>query len=123
MVHHSLAHSGEGLDVFQKTYHHVTAAASCLSAANAQAELDRLLSVCLCKSLPVYVCVPLDVQDEAVVLAEPYPVEDGTAPAVSDAVQLEAAVTLIAHWANSAARPVILADVARDPPRHMHASH
>lgn len=108
IVHHSLAH-GAGFDVFLQMHSHITAGQSILTANNAASEVERLIQVCIRTSLPVYFAVPEDVQTETVNGSRPRPAR--ACAAESDEEALEQAVTLIAHWANAAQRPVILADV------------
>ena len=93
----------------------VTAASTRITAANAQAEIDRCLAVCLSQSLPVYICIPIDVQDEFVQTSaeNTRTVEELIASvSKSETLLLEAAVKLIVAWADGAKRPVILADSA-----------
>ncbi len=107
IVHHTLAH-GADYDVFTRMHASVTAAQTVLAADNAGAEIERVLQACIRGSLPVYINVPEDVATERV--RGPPPAQLASL-AESDLDALSQAVRLIADWANSAARLVILADI------------
>jgi TPP-dependent 2-oxoacid decarboxylase len=115
VVHHSLAR-GADYDVFMRMHQHVTGAAALLTPQNAAAELERVLAVCLRDCVPVYLCVPQDVAEEEACGPAAAPAQ--VPP--SDPEALAQVVRLIADWANSAQRPVVLADIGVQR-AHIHA--
>jgi len=87
----------------------LTAAQAKLTPENAAAEVERVLSVLLTTSLPVYINVPADVGYLPV--APPAQPPSPAAAAPSDPAALAAAVAAVAERWNAAQRPAILADI------------
>lgn len=109
IMHHTLG-TGD-FSVFARMYERVTAAQASLTAANAAAEIDRVLSFCLRRKQPVYISLPVDVA--ATKLKAP---AGPLAPSgyTSDPAALADAVDVVAGMLAGASRPVVLADVGVD---------
>ncbi|MEH2067715.1 MAG: alpha-keto acid decarboxylase family protein [Nostoc sp.] len=106
LVHHTLG-TGD-FSIFARMYEQVTVAQAYLTNENATKEIDRVLSICLLKKLPVYISIPMDVAKHEV--AAP---SDSLTPPVfeSDGATLAEAVDVCISMLEKASQPVIIADI------------
>ena len=109
IMHHTLG-TGD-FSVFARMYERVTAAQASLTAANAAAEIDRVLAFCLRRKQPVYIALPVDVAATMIDAPRgPLTPFDYT----SDPDALADALDAVAEMLGDARRPVVLADVGVD---------
>ncbi len=109
IMHHTLG-TGD-FSVFARMYERVTAAQALVTAANAAAEIDRVLAFCLRRKQPVYISLPVDVAT-AMIEAPATPLASSGYSSDPDALAdaLEAVTAMLAE----AELPVVLADVGVD---------
>jgi pyruvate decarboxylase/indolepyruvate decarboxylase len=109
LVHHTLG-TGD-FSMFAQMYKKVTVAQAYLTTENATAEIDRVLSECLLRKLPVYISIPMDVAKHEV--AAP---SDSLIPPVlqSEPATLAEVVDACVAMLEKAQKPVILADFGVD---------
>lgn len=105
LVHHTLG-TGD-FSLFAQMYEKVTVTQAYLTPENATAEIDRVLSECLLRKLPVYISIPMDVAKQEV--AAP---SDSLVPPVfqSEPATLAEVVDACVAMLEKAQKPVILAD-------------